>query len=229
MKIALLLTGFPRTYETTFENLKKNILNKYDTDIYISSWNKSQLRSGDSYIEVDVPKLLNKYSDWKVKYQFFDVHDHQKNRFDCINFLNRNYDVFKTNSRAIEHGSYWVERLRDQWFIVKNGFNLIDNPNQYDLIMRLRFDILLTDIQLKNEDFVIPKDIGGWSYSDHFAYGKIDSMRKYCNIFDNIQDMYYTYNIDISHATDMVKFYMEKYNNPIKTTIDSTITYTILK
>ena len=35
MKVALLLCGFLRTFKHNYNNLKKNILNKYDCDIFL--------------------------------------------------------------------------------------------------------------------------------------------------------------------------------------------------
>lgn len=229
MKIALLMTGFPRTYGRTYPNLKKNILDKHNVDTYICSWDKCQLKSGQHAISADTSDVLSTYGGKISSYIFLDYEKYVQNRFENIKFLDRLDDVFKVDPRAIEHGSFWVERLRDQWHIAKYAFSMIHNPSQYDLIMRLRFDVDLIDIEIKDQNFVIPKDIGGWSYSDHFAYGNYDSMKKYCNMFDSFHDMYLTHNIDISHAVNMLQFYMEQYKTPVKTYVDSSIQYTIIK
>ena len=229
MKIALLLTGFPRTYGRTYRNLKKNILDVHDVDTYICSWDRCQLRSGEATVSVDKESVLNLHKENLQNAEFLDYEKYVENRFQNIKFLDRSNDVFKTDPRAIEHGSYWVERLRDQWYIVQHALSMVYRSERYDLIMRLRFDIDLFNIDIKNKEFVIPKDIGGWNYSDHFAYGTYDSMQKYCNMFNAFHDMYLIHNIDISHATNMLKFYMEKYKSPVNTYIDSSIQYTIIK
>lgn len=229
MKIALLMTGFPRTYKKTYHNLKKNILDIHDVDTYICSWDKCQMNSGGPIITVDSEDVLNTYCEKLKSYVFIDYEKYVLNRFRNIDFLDRPNDVFKIDPRAIEHGSYWVERLRDQWYIVQCGFSMIRDPSQYDLIVKLRFDVDFQSIIIKDEDFVIPKDIGGWTYSDHFAYGKCESMKKYCNIFNAFHDIYFIHNIDISHAVNMLKFYMEDYKTPVKTFIDDSINYSIIK
>jgi hypothetical protein len=229
MKVALLLTGFTRSYDSTYPYLKEHILDKYDVDIYISSWLESQMISKHEIQPINHIDVLDLYGKRIKKCEFLDLSEYNQNRFPPIQFLDRSDDVFKVNPRAIEHGTYWVERLRDQWYTVQRGFEMIDNPQDYDLIMRLRFDVALLKIDLLNKNFVIPKDIGGWSYSDHFAYGKYDEMKKYCTMFDHIETMYYNYNIDISHAIEMIQFYMEEYSSPIATTTDSTIEYSIIK
>lgn len=229
MKIALLLTGFSRTFKETYPLLKKNILDAYDVDIYLCSWDLTQLVSGQRYVPVDIKDVLSTYGTNVKRSKFLSHVDHLAVRYDPITFLDREDDVFKVNKRAIEHGSYWVERLRDQWYVVKEVYKMIDNPNDYDIIMRLRFDVALYNIELSSDEFVIPKDIGGWNYSDHFAYGKPEQMKKYCHLFDHIENMYVKHNIDISHAIEMIKFYMEDYDTPVKTTTDNSIGYTILK
>jgi len=229
MKVALLLTGFSRTFLQTYPFLKKNILDQNKVDIYICSWDLTQLVSGQRFTSVDIKSVLDVYGDEVKDFKFLSHVEHLSNRYEPISFLERENDVFKVNQRAIEHGSYWVERLRDQWFVVKQAYEMIENPDEYDIIMRLRFDVALYDIQLSNSEFVIPKDIGGWNFSDHFAYGKPEKMKKYCQLFDHIEQMYIEHNIDISHAIEMIKFYMEDYQIPVETTIDNSINYTILK
>jgi hypothetical protein len=147
--------------------------------------------------------------------------------------LDRENDIFKTNERAKYHGSFWVERLRDQWWVVKKGWELIKNPQQYDVILRIRFDILLEEIQLIPNTFTIPAsdilhkiDI---QYCDYIGYGSPYVMEKYCKLFDNIQTIYKEHNFDISHAEYMLKFYMEEFENRIISNIDNTINYKLIK
>ena len=74
MKIALLATGFPRTYKQTFDSWYHFLFSKYDVDMYITSWdlmefnynphstnkrpNKNQLKP------VDIEDLKDFYKDF---------------------------------------------------------------------------------------------------------------------------------------------------------------------
>ena len=238
MKVAVLLTGHNRSYESTFESLKQSVLDKYDCDIYINTWDVNQPSAERKVnatfslpnIIVDKSKLIEKYSSYLTKCNFENWESYLNNRFPNISFLNRPDDVFKVNERAIYHGSYWVERLRNQWWVVKNAWNLIDNPYEYDVIFRTRFDLQIHNIQFKKAKFVIPKSEVefykiGTNWCDHMAYGEPDSMEKYCNMFDHIESMYINHNIDISHAEQMNEFYMKKYGNPSESFIDIDINY----
>ena len=238
MKVAVLLTGHNRSYESTFESLKQSVLDNYDCDIYINTWDVNE-PSAERKVNatfslpnrpVDQSKLIEKYSPYLKKYNFENWENYTNNRFPNISFLDRDGDVFKVNERAIYHGSYWVERLRNQWWMIQKAWNLIDNPHQYDTIFRTRFDLEIKHIQFKKAKFVVPKsDVEfykiGTHWSDHMAYGESDSMEKYCNMFDHIESMYVNHNIDISHAEQMSEFYMKQFNTPFESFIDLDISY----
>jgi hypothetical protein len=111
---------------------------------------------------------------------------------------------------------------------------LIENPQQYDVIFRVRFDLAINHIQFKKAKFVVPKSEVefykiGTHWSDHMAYGEPDSMEKYCNMFDYIETMYRDYNVDISHAEQMSEFYMKHYGTKSESFVDFDIDYTKLK
>lgn len=238
MKVAVILTGHSRDYNKTFDLLSKNVLEKYDIDLYFNTWDINQ-NSPDRIVnvsfnipdkKVDSNLLIQKYNSYLKNHNIESWENYKKNRFPNIEFIDRPNDVFKTNNRAIQHGTYWVERLRDQWWMIKKGWSLIENPNQYDVVFRTRFDLLISHIEFKKAKFVVPKSevefykIGTY-WSDHMAYGEPDSMEKYCNMFDHIETLYKDYNIDISHAEAMSEFYMREYENKSEVFIDWDIKY----
>jgi hypothetical protein len=238
MKVAVILTGHSRDYNKSFDSFNKNVLEKYDCDVYFNTWDVNQA-SPDRNInrtfnipqkKVDTNSIVSQYTPHLKKYNFENWDEYQINRFDPIKFLDRDGDVFKVNERAIYHGSYWVERLRDQWWMVQKAWNLIDNPNDYDVVFRSRFDLNIEHIQFKKAKFVVPKSEVefhkiGTNWSDHMAYGEPDSMQKYCNMFDHIETLYNNYNIDISHAEQMSEFYMREFENKTEVFIDFDIKY----
>ena len=236
MKVAVLLTGHCRDYENTVTSLQKNVLDKYDCDLYFNTWDVNQHSINTGQIgnfnlplhPIDKNKLISTFN--PKNYNIESNSKYSKNRFANIKFIDRENDVFKVNERAIYHGSFWVERLRDQWWMIQKCWNLIPNPYQYDVIFRVRFDLSINHIQFKKAKFVVPKSKVefasiGTNWSDHLAYGEPDSMEKYCNMFDHIEDMYKKHNIDISHAEQMNEFYMKEYGTPIESFIDFDIKY----
>ena len=62
MKIALVLTGYMRNWETHYPNIKQNIIDKYSTDVFISSYTYSELYKGSGIVNVNIEKLIELYN-----------------------------------------------------------------------------------------------------------------------------------------------------------------------
>lgn len=211
MKIALILTGHIRGHEHCYPSIKNNILDKFDTDIFVSSWKGENVGFRTGFTGGDSSeKILNLYEDAKIHLE--DHNLYYENRFDDIKFLTRSNDVFLVDERAKSHGRFWVERLRDQWYIVQKGFNLISNPKKYDLIIRLRLDMNLIDLNLYPVNGIVTKYVPNYAppyiLNDWIAFGDPDSMGKYCTLFDNIELLYHKYNIDISFCEYVLGYYL---------------------
>jgi hypothetical protein len=224
MKVAVILTGFLRTYSQAFPLLRESILDQYDVDLYLATWDKQ---------ENNLPTCRNFdniYKEYQVKNIIVEnLYKYNENK-QIIQKIIRSGDVFDVNQRAKHHGEYWANRLKDQWYLVQKCFSSVQETGNYDIILRLRYDIFLHNIVLnKRRGITIPQDIGGWTFTDHMAYGDPDSMKKYCFLHDNIYKLYKLYNLDITHATEMPKFYLESYLDPVSTTIDTSIKYSIRK
>ena len=237
MKIALILTGFMRKNKKTLNSLKQQILDKYDTDIYISSWDTIEKRynphadknkpTNTQLCKITQEKIINQYKEYNLKkYVFHNYDDYYKNRFENIEFLDRPDDIFKKNKRAKRLGSFWVERLRDQWTIVKNGFDLIDNKQDYDIFLKIRSDIFLYNIKIHNTDKLIlsPPEFPDFEISDYFAYGNLHNMNCYCTMIDHIKKIYTKHNINIAVSEELLYFYLKEYCN-IDIFVDNTIIY----
>lgn len=222
MKVAVLLTGFLRTYHQTFNSLEEKILKNYDCDIFSVTWDKQENKN-----DITNENYSHIYSKNLKKIKIVNYEEYLKTKKTFVP-IDRENDVFKVNDRAKEHGPYWVNRLMDQWKLVHECFNLIDDYRKYDVILRLRYDLLLHNIKLDiTNKLVIPKDTGGWSFTDHMAYGPSEVMKIYCNLYNNIEKLYIDDNIDVSHAVDMPKHYISK--NNINFSIDYDINYSIFK
>jgi len=212
MRVAVLFTGHCREFRSTFETFKTHIFDRYETDVYICSWNviehrpvhnhrfiNQPLRSFDSK---EVVALYNTAAN-VVASSFMDWDTFQKARFPPLSL-----DVATVR---VEHTGFWIERLRDQWWVVKKGWKLIQNPDQYDLILRSRFDLMLESIPMQPTDkFVVPLSDLGLVYCDYIAYGTPATMQGYCHLFDHIESLYHKSKVDVSYAEGMLKYYIEK-------------------
>ena len=209
MKVALLLIGHVRKYELSYNRIKDLILDKYDTDVYIGSWNtnnigfKNEEIKDESYNDAFI-RYLNLY---KPKSFFVENHNH---------FYNHRFSSIDVSNRVVEYGGSGIERIRDQWYMVKKTWELINDVNQYDLVIRARPDLYIKQLNIQpKDDNTLTFTICPWpGLDDKFTYGSVKSMAAYCNLFSYFQRMFDT-GLDISHAHMLLDFYirhMQKIN-----------------
>jgi len=225
MRVAILLTGFCRTFEKVFFTIE-DLIHRYNADVYISTWDVSDSRLTKEIVPSKVTGDAFKYVPNVRACSIFDLDHYNKNKIPFIQ-NDRSDDVMVTDPRAIEHGAFWANRCRDQWYLVNGGFKSI--LGEYDVVLRTRLDIAYKDIELyKSDELIIPVDIGGWDFSDHLAFGNYDAMEKYCSFYKHMQDVYDKHNVDPTHAVNFLKFYITNYNNPLDYKIDNKINYKII-
>jgi hypothetical protein len=223
MKVALILTGHARNYLHCFASIKRFLLDQYNTDVYISTWDMDSPGHGHQRNFVfapglDLSPLTELYPAAKIHVE--NHNDYVANRYPKIDFMSmeRKDDIVKTEGVQI-HGSvemteFWLERFRDQWYMVKKGWQLIENPVQYDVIMRLRLDNTIHSLTLNPTDTISFPFINADRdrlMSDHSAYGRPATMEKYCAVFDHYESMYKNNNINIAWAERMMNDYIGTY------------------
>ena len=204
MKTALVLTGYMRNWEEHFPNIKTNIIDKYSTDVFISSSTYSELHIGSGFVNVDVDKVIEKYK--PKKYLFRETETTPKLKL-------------KSGIRMLQYpDENWVKRIAQQWYGVYLGSKLLD-LDEYDVIIKCRSDLSVRNFELKpDKDFVLPLwkyhpgncKIGD-SYMDFFAYGKPFYMKKYFEMYCKLQEMHDNNWADISLSETLIKYYIDRY------------------
>ena len=168
MKVCLLLSGGMRTATETFTSFKSNLLDRYDTDVFISTWNYDNV-----YESID---LFNPIS--------FDVENYEagfQSKWETL--VTHNQHKLETNANLVSMISMWyktlrVNQLRTQYENLM-GF-------KYDLIIKTRPDIKIEEpINLiQSPNLSIPY---GWDWSgginDLMAWGNQSNMQVYCELF----------------------------------------------
>lgn len=234
IKVGVFFSGFVRTYFKHHEVFNNQIFSKYDCDIKYCLWNRHE-GPPDNNLRVPNQNNFGKHiSDKELRFlkDFGEVKvvdiDHYTTTKKQFKPIDRDRDVFKVDKRAMEHGEYFVNRIIDQWFLIKEGYNMFENAQIYDVIIRLRFDAPTYNFPLVlNEQLNVPVDVGGWKFTDHMAYGQPEIMEVYCNLYAEIENLYREYNIDVSHAVNLPLFYLQNKNIIIRT--DDKIKYLIDK
>ncbi len=202
MKVALLLSGALRDGYLNYDLLHKNLLSKYDVDIFISY-------SYDS-TELDVPidtELHEFYKPKMIRYMAYPNHLYESiNKcleYECLP------DVRIDNFVKMLNGLKEVNMLKCVWEDLNNF--------KYDIVIRNRFDLqILEQINLKLPINSIYIPIG-WDnmdgYNDLFAYGDSKSMDYYCSLYDNLIN-YLNMGVPI-HPEYILKFHLNKGNSNI--------------
>lgn len=133
MKVALLLTGLPRKVEEGYEHYWKNIVENYDTAVYLHFWEDEEY---EKVLQVYNPKKFVKEKPFKfTEYRYGVVSPN-----DDMSRPLEQYDV-AGNFRALPMFYSW-----------QTGYNLIEG--EYDCIIRSRYDLGTPNpIKLENLDF----------------------------------------------------------------------------
>lgn len=177
MKVALCLSGQPRSFEKGFEYHKKNLLDHYDVDVYMHTWN---------YVPEEMrASLLNLYGGSLVCNAPPKTEAEINNKYKRI--PSENFPAWNTYSM-----------LYGIWCSIY-GLTLRDSQSykRYDVIVRSRYDYALNIVPPLEDTLVnkvyVPSDrmtIAHDFCADMFAWGTPTVMLKYSGVFNNIDQFY---------------------------------------
>lgn len=198
MKIAIQLFGHLRTYKECYLALKEYLLNNYDCDVFLHTWdtidhstktwhNRFMPNAKDNTQDI-VNELKSIYNLKDIKIEHQDIKD-----LGVINAINKDISIF--GMQCMFHSMKEVNSLREKY--------QQENNVQYDFVITLRPDLKLTEQfnieyylqRMSNEDidksfftYFFPM-VGLWNdykkigASDIFFFAKPDVIS---NIFANI-------------------------------------------
>lgn len=181
LKIALCLSGEPRSTMFCYPYIYENLIQKYSTDVYIHSWRpfraldlynpvKSSIEPEEEFLALEYFKSFpypNKIKEFKN-----EVHEYSKSSnlfLNCFKML----------------------------LSIEKCFKLIENPSKYDAIIRCRLDVmfrypgwfdnLLKNIVENKNDIIVPwGGLDPYQYGDTFAIGNSKSMGLYSQMMTNL-------------------------------------------
>jgi hypothetical protein len=149
-RVAVVVTGHLRTFKMHFPHFQKHLLDLHDVDLYLSTWdwNLVGVTYGGSLqkttrenleqltaIYPNVKKLI--VSEYKKVNTISEEYIKSYGDFGtCNESLYKKYIGGIVNRKTMPYNA-------GQWWPVQEGFNAIENPEQYDVIFRTRFDVHL--------------------------------------------------------------------------------------
>lgn len=198
IKIAVTYSGLLNSnFINYYNNHKHYIYNNYNVDFFISTYIDDDTQKNlDTILKIINIKNLHicNYKDIEEIFIEFKNKFIKKHTRDCrpINALSMFYNI-------------------------KQAFLSIENPNEYNIIIRNRFDILYNQQLFLDTNSFLNVPAGGdyrKGLMDLFAYGSPDIMKKYCMLYDYIQ-LYMENNITF-HPESILRYHCIQNNIPIK-------------
>ena len=219
LKIAVCISGQLRGFNDAFKSWEKLNFNQHKVDFYCSVWkkkggkkatprqplrtfNKEFSRAFTNYTEgLSTEIIVSKFSNI---YSFLDSTSNLEASIDEINSL------YSPKKLSIVDDSLFLDKnnMYKMHYMIESSWNLIDNPDEYDLIIRLRPDKTIKSFQtnwgeilnicqqntLMTDLFPFVHPDIGFTIGDQFAVSTPSIMQKYSNTFSNIVNKKGVYN-----------------------------------
>ena len=188
MKVAILIAGYLRSIDKTFVNLENNIFQSFpkNTKIHTYIYQSLDEQSQDRYFN---PK--------------------NKNKINKVFKILKTKKIFTGKNKKLDSNKS-LNNIKNYWYKFYQLFRFIKSTKiKYDLIIKLRADIIFDKKQIFNDGYdllnkiIIPKktlidkavlmNVKDSFVSDIYAYGSPENMRKYINFYSNIDKLVIRY------------------------------------
>lgn len=193
MRTALCISGLPRQVEKAFPNIKANLIEPNNPDVFIHTWLDLMSMDASGYFTIVIPhKIKNLYKPLTVTFE---------KQLPFINSkwnLDRMMDPVVGHARSYERDKF-VEMLYSSWYsvqqanLLKERYQLANNFT-YDCVIRARFDInynkpvIVADYNVDDYIHIASKGLPPEMTDDRFAFGSNRLINAYCSAF-NLLDL----------------------------------------
>lgn len=162
MKIAVCIYGHLRTYENCIDNLKKKLLSKYDTDIFMHTWSTSERETSYEYRK-EIPLVNNTdtsgcseklYALYNLKSLVIEKQEAREKEFGYYILHDKTIDGKKASLWGVHcmfHSMMEANKLREEYEK--------QNNIKYDFVLFIRPDVLLIkEFNLENYIYPLKED-----------------------------------------------------------------------
>jgi hypothetical protein len=196
MRVALILSGKFRNSFKEYASIKKNLIDKYDVDVFISY---GYTLNNIDCVPNDLIKLYN-----PVSFEFFE---YPNEIYTNINSVSKYEKAIESNTTSIYMMWYGINKVNE----LKTAYE-IANGFEYDVVIKSRFDIEFKNtVLLKKLDNSIFIPIGSdhrGGYNDLVAYGSSNTMNYYCSTYTHITQ--YIEDGCVIHPERILKHHLDK-------------------
>lgn len=212
MKVALCISGQPRSVIETFPYIKEHILDVNNPDVFVHSWIDAEAKGkryvaacGDSAsfpIPDNVPEVISDlYKPTVAKYQ-------PQIQFDELNYATNKFMFIRPANTLSQNYS------KQQVFQLLKLYG-----KEYDAVIRMRFDwAIQTPIDASTVDLnaiTMPNDCPHHrGYNDQFAIGNSTNMQIYGHLYDAMPDLFNVQNVPFCDEVLLFQ-HLENNNVPV--------------
>lgn len=230
MKVAICLSGQTRNWKSSYDSIKNQIIEKYNADVFIHTWNVCGKTIPHNFI--------NDYSDNfdKIDYEFIKYYNPKKIKIDWPE-----YDTFK---QKINESRFYNTLM--MWYSINKSNELrkeyeSENNLKYDVIIRCRFDLFFKNFEINNIDKntiylppnenmdnpftiemrkILSQKGNHYMPNDQLSYGTSNVMEYYCSVYDILNKNIYHF---VHHPEGLLMQHLWDNNKKIKVEINNSI------
>jgi hypothetical protein len=161
LKIAVCVSGQLRGYRKAFETWNKFDFNKHDTDYFCCVWNKLGRkkivkqhihRVFDKHFSQAFLKELTSKNEEEMHKLFTNLYTYFENT-DIINEMEIKEFYSAKKVKVINEENYRDKTdMHNMHFMIQKCYELIENPKEYDIIIRIRPDKLINNFNIAWKD-----------------------------------------------------------------------------
>jgi hypothetical protein len=190
MKVALLLTGHMRCWEQVAPNTLKHLIDKYDADVFIETWDSEAYWDPHSVKgitedgpKLDIPKISKTYKPVYMNFENFEEYEE--------NFIER--------AKSFTNFYHVPKNQISMWFKVGRGMLAVEEHmlltgTTYDLIIRMRPDLVFNEPlpEFDSQKFYTLgyRNHMGQGTSDMIQVGNFFTMSLFCKVLYHLPFLY---------------------------------------
>jgi hypothetical protein len=208
MKIALCLAGQPRFLDKAYPNIKINLMDGYDVDVFVHAWvdetNQYDFKNdgtGQWNNQRQDPKskqnILDLYKPKSVTFESPKVFEPTKiNGVPSYEFFKQMFSDHAQQCLSPAGFKYYINAIHSQWYSIMMSNTLrelyrMETGTEYDYVVRARFDIVYNQKiiyeQLDPAIMYVASCVHPEHIHDFFAISGLKNMNIYSSAFLNLE------------------------------------------
>ena len=190
MKVALLLTGHMRCWDQVFPNTKQHIIDKYNPDIFIDTWDS------EAYWD---PHSAKGITEGGPKLDVAGIEEAYKPVVMNVDSYEQFEDNFVTRAKKFETFYHVPKNQISMWFKVGRGMLSVEEHmmltgKTYDLVIRMRPDLVFNESLPEfdsNKFYTLGyRNHMGQGTSDMVQVGNFFTMSLFCKVLYHLPQLY---------------------------------------